>query len=324
MFDLILGSLAPISFAFELLALLLSFYFKHTRIFFIVLNLLLSKILYLYASLYQINLFLSLFLPFVFVLFVLSKKTALILEKSSFIKLGVIFFVGILALFLSKSTNFNASLSEDLFELGFFSPLSDLSAIFFMIELLFLLFWGFLRGELYFVLAFVLLFMQFLFQKSATVSFFEFASLYFALYLLYKSYKTVYFDPVSKLANGKAMKRRLLGLRAYYLGILRFEGLANLERGDKIVVLKKIGKVLRRQKGVQIFHTQEDFILVFEDEGLAKTILKSLKDGFENTSSWLKDKPLQLSVSTALIRGKEDYEESILSLQDAVSKRTTT
>lgn len=318
MFVSVLNSLAPICLVFELLALFLSYYLKDSRIFFIALALLCARTTYLYASLYQAHLFVSLFLPFVFMLFVVLKKSVLVFEKKSLVKVAVLVFVGILALFLSKSTNFNASMDETLFELPFFSPISSVSFIFFVVELLFLVLWGILKSEIHFTIAFALVFVQFLFSWGIAGGFFEFSSLFFVCYLVWHTYKSLYFDTLTKLPNQKALKRMLLGLDDYILGALRLQGLNGLNPKQERILLRKIAKILKKQnKSVRVFRVDEDFIFVFKNEGenVVKSFLSTLKEGFDSTNSWLKDKELKLIISTTFTKNESKIEESLDTLK---------
>ena len=318
MFASILDSLAPICLVFELLALFLSYYLKDSRIFFIALALLCARTTYLYASLYQAHLFVSLFLPFVFALFVVLKKSVLVFEKKSLVKLAVLAFVGVLALFLSKSTNFNASMDEQLFALAFFSPISSVSFVFFVAELVFLLLWGILKDEIHFTIAFALVFVQFLFSTSIQSGFFEFSSLFFVCYMVWHTYKSLYFDTLTKLPNQKALKRTLLGLDSYFLGALRLQGLNGLNPKQERILLKKIAKILKKQdKSVRVFRVDEDFVFVFksESENVVKAFLSTLKQGFDSTNSWLKDKELKLITFTALTKNEAKFEESLDALR---------
>lgn len=314
----IINSLAPICLVFELLALFLSYYLKDSRIFFIALALLCARTTYLYASLYQAHLFVSLFLPFVFMLFVVLKKSVLVFEKKSLVKVAVLVFVGVLALFLSKSTNFNASMDENLFELPFFSPISSVSFVFFVVEFVFLVLWGILKSEIHFTIAFALVFVQFLFSGGIAGGFFEFSSLFFVCYLVWHTYKSLYFDTLTKLPNQKALKRTLLGLDSYILGALRLQGLNGLNPKQERVLLRKIAKILKRQdKSVRVFRVDEDFVFVFKrgGENVVKSFLSTLKDGFDSTNSWLKDKELKLTTSTAFAKNEAKFEESLDALK---------
>ncbi len=316
----ILNSLAPICLVFELLALALSFYLKDSRVFFIALALLCARTTYLYASLYQTHLFVSLFLPFVFMLFVVLKKSVLVFEKKSLVKVAVLVFVGILALFLCKSTNFNASMSQILFEMPFFSPISQLSFIFFVVELLFLLLWGILKEELHFTLAFLLLFVQFSFEKFTQSGFFEFSSLFFVAYLVWHSYKSLYFDAFTKLPNQKALKRMLLGLESYFLGTLRVQGLNAVHSKKERILLKKIAKILKKQdKNVRVFSLDEDFIFVFKNasENEVKEFLNKLQKAFETTNSLLKD--FKFKALTSFVKKEGKFEEQISTLKASLA-----
>lgn len=318
MFVSVLNSLAPICLVFELLALFLSYYLKDSRIFFIALALLCARTTYLYASLYQAHLFVSLFLPFVFMLFVVLKKSVLVFEKKSLVKVAVLVFVGVLALFLSKSTNFNASMDENFFEIPFLSPISSVSFVFFVVEFVFLVLWGILKSEIHFTIAFALVFVQFLFSGGIAGGFFEFSSLFFVCYLVWHTYKSLYFDTLTKLPNQKALKRTLLGLDSYILGALRLQGLNGLNPKQERVLLRKIAKILKRQdKSVRVFRVDGDFVFVFKSggENVVKSFLSALKEGFDSTNSWLKDKELKLTTSTAFAKNEAKFEESLDALK---------
>lgn len=322
MFESVLVSLVPISLVFELCALGLSFYLKDSRIFFIVLSMLCARLTYLLAPFYQAHLFVSLFLPLVFVLFVVLKKSVLVFEKKSLVKLAVLVFVGILGFVLCKSTDFNASMSEKFFDIALFTPISQVSFVFLVAEFAFLLFWGAFKGELHFGVAFGLSFLQFCFESAQKVGFFEFGTLFFVLYLVYHTYKSLYFDTFTKLPNKKALKRKLLGFTSCYLGALRVSGFEHLEPKDEKILFKKIGKILRKQaKNVKVFRVDDDFIFVFEklDESVAREFLRALKNGFENTNSWLKNKALSLKIASALIESKEKFDENLNAIKEALA-----
>lgn len=87
----LLDFLISLSFIFEISALVLSFYFKNSKIFFLTLVLLGAKLPYFYTSFFQANLFVALFLPMVFTLFCLGKHHALILNKKILLQLQPLF-----------------------------------------------------------------------------------------------------------------------------------------------------------------------------------------------------------------------------------------
>lgn len=312
----VLNSLATLSFVFELLALALAFYLKDTRIFFISLALLCARTTYLYASLYQAHLFVSLFLPFVFVLFVLLKNSILVFDKANLSKIAVLIFVGILALFLSKSTSFNDILSHNVLFTSF-KPISQSAFILAGIEFFFLLVWGFYKKEMHFVFAFVFLFLQFIFQSTwSKASFFEFASIFFVFYLLYHSFKLAFFDTLTKLPNQKALKRYILGKEKLLIGALHFENFEELKLKQKKLLFKKIAKILKKQdKNIKIFSINETFILVFNQEkDFAQAFLSRLQRAFNNTSLYLKDKKIQLQNQSILLENQGNFEEVLQEL----------
>lgn len=308
----------------EILALALSFYFKKSKIFFIVLALLCSRSLYLFSSLYQAHVFNFLFLPFVFMLFCVLRSTELIFEKQNLNKLAVLLFVGVLALFLSKNTNFNAALGEKLFSVDlFFTPLSDFSFIFFLILFVFLAFFTFFKKEIYLLSAFFLAFLQFLFETSSKSYFFEFASLVFVYKILYENYLLAYFDPLTKFGNFKAMQRFLVGLKNCSFGIMRIENLDKLDPKTTKIVLKKISKILKHQDfKYQIFMKDKDFVFIFQqsDSKLCKAFLSHLEEGFNNTKFEL-SQGLKLEFKFGFTTLKSSFEESFLELEKSLAPK---
>ncbi|EAL7253133.1 hypothetical protein DUH79_08295, partial [Campylobacter jejuni] len=105
----LLDFLISLSFIFEISALVLSFYFKNSRIFFLTLVLLGAKLPYFYTSFFQANLFVALFLPMVFTLFCLGKHHTLILSKKNIASITTLIFIGILSIILPRNTTFNSA-----------------------------------------------------------------------------------------------------------------------------------------------------------------------------------------------------------------------
>ena len=99
-------------------------------------------------------------------------------------------------------------------------------------------------------------------------------------------------------------------------------GFEHLEQKDEKILFKKIGKILRKQaKNVKVFRVDDDFIFVFEklDESVAREFLRTLKNGFENTNSWLKNKALSLKIASALIESKEKFDENLNAIKEALA-----
>ncbi|TQR40032.1 hypothetical protein DMB95_09155 [Campylobacter sp. MIT 12-8780] len=307
---LLLNSLAMLSFVFELFALFLSFYFKNSRIFFITLALLCMRFVYVYASLYQAHLFVCLFLPFVFVLFALLPASNLVLEKRNLSKIAILIFVLILGFFLSKNTNFNAALSTKLFEnLDF---VSDIAFVFFLVLFMFFLIWCVLKAQIYLSVAFVLSFVQFLFGLDA-YPFFEFASLFFVLYMFYHSYKIMYFDLVTKLPNQKSLKRYLIGLENYQIFILHFNELEAMQEKYALILLKAIAKLLRKNfKNYKIFSVDKDFVFVVNDE----LVLKQIELFFSQVSFKLENEKVILSFALKSLSSKASFEELLREIKE--------
>lgn len=303
--QVILSSLSALSFVFELASLGLGFYFKQSKIFFIALALLCARTLYLYTSLYQAHLFNSLFLPFVFALFVLLPDKHLIFDKANLNKLAILLFTGILALFLSKSTDFNAALSRPL-NLGPLEPLSDLSLVFTAVLALFLLLKSLKSRRFFYLLAFILCFVQFCFARLCGYGFFEFASLLFVFSMLYHHYRLAFLDKRTHLGNLQSLKRYIKGLEGFYLGILQ-----PLNADDEM--MKQVAKVLKHQdlKG-KIFVLEDEFIFVSSDGLDLKENLEQLKKGFEQSA-------LNLNIKINSISPQESLEKSLSELKKGLS-----
>lgn len=310
-----LNSLMPISLVFELICIVLSYYFKDSRVFFIALMLFLSHFIYLFTPLYQAHLFVSLFVPLIFVLFVVMRRGILVFERRNLNKVALLFFGALLSFILSKTTTFNASLQERLFEMPFFQPFSDMSFVFFLAECVFLALWGFLKGEFYFLVGFVLAFVQFLCADFAKASFFEFASLFFVLYLIYHSYKSLYFDTLTRLPNQKALKRRLLGLENVILGAAKFS--LNLAPKNEKKLWRKIAKSLKTQ-APEAFFVDGNFVFIFSSENEARSTLDTIKRGFESIS--LKNDSFHFNITTTFFKTKPNFEDDLSTLQELLDK----
>lgn len=314
MLDITLNSLAPISFVFEILALLLGFYLKNSRVFFIACAFLCARLTYIYAPILQAHLFVSLLLPFVFMLFVVMKKSVLVFDKKSLSKVAVLGIAGLLALILSKSTNFSYDMEKRLFELGF-SPLSDLSFVFFAVEFVFLCVWAFFKREFCFLIAFFLGFVQFLFKNLAEFSFFEFSSLFLVLYLFYDSYKSLYFNALTKLPNEKALKRRLLGLNDFHILAFKIQVNEPLNARQEHIFYKQITRILKRQNK-QIFFANEAFVFIFENSNEIQENLQNLQQKLQNLK--LKEKTLNLKFSSISFKNKANFEDNLNAIKDGL------
>ena len=52
---------------------------------------------------------------------------------------------------------------------------------------------------------------------------------------------------------------------------------------------------------------------------MAREFLRTLKNGFENTNSWLKNKALSLKIASALIESKEKFDENLNAIKEALA-----
>lgn len=278
-----LQSLSIFSIFFEILALGLAFYFKNTRIFFLSFALLVFHLPYLYASAFQAHLFVSLFLPLIFILLSVKQMGKLVIEQKNLSSVILLIFVAILSFFLSKNTNFNAAnLDFHFLNLSFFKPLSELSFLFFIFIFIILIIKSFKNRESYLFLAFLGANFQFLFQSFWGFNYFEFASLVFCIYLIYQAYKIAFFDALTKLPNEKNLRHFVKGKDSYIIALLHFNEFRDTQEIYLKLILKQIAKILKRFKA-KIFIVDKDFILIFDDKNTALNHLAFLESTLKNT-----------------------------------------
>ncbi|TKX32668.1 hypothetical protein [Campylobacter aviculae] len=277
-----LDFLSYFSLIFEFLALFLAFYFKNTRIFFITLALLIFHLPYFFASVFQAHLFVSLFLPLIFVLLGVKKISDKILERSNLSSVLIIFLIAILSFILPNNTSFNANSLDFHLNIPFFSPISDLAFLFFILFSFILIIQGFKRKEYCFFLAFIGANLQFLFDFLCGVKYFEFASLIFCFVILYQIYRNLFFDPLTKLPNEKKLMHYLKGENHYIIALLHFNELKHTQESYVKLILKQIAKILKRFKA-KIFIVEKDFILIFNDKNTALNHLAFLESTLKNT-----------------------------------------
>lgn len=270
-----------LSLIFELLALALSLYFSNARIFFLTLALLGAKIPYLFTSVLQAHLFVSLFLPFVFLIFFLKKFPAKIFDRANLSAILLLAFMGILALILPQNTHFvSAALNFEIF--NFFETINELGFIIFLSSGLFLGLKALRNLEFYPIVALVGMYVNFLFEKTWEIKYYEFASAVFCFYLLQNAYKALFYDALTKLPNQKKLEFFLKNKESYTLALLHFCELQSTKESYKKLILKQIAKILKRFR-CQIFILNDDFILVFKDKNAALHHLAYLESTLKNT-----------------------------------------
>lgn len=307
-----------LSLIFEILALILSFYFHHTRIFFLTLTLLMIRIPYLFTSILQAHLFASLFLPFVFLIFFLKKFPPKIFDKENFSAFTLLFFIGILSLILPQNTHFN-SINLNFHFFSFFNPLNELGFIFFLLGCLFLVLKSLKNYEFYPVLAFVAMYINFLFEKSWSVKYYEFASAIFCLYLLYNAYKMLFYDTLTKLPNQKKLEFFLKHKTNYTIALVHFYELKDTKEAYKKLILKQIAKILKRFKS-KIFILEEDFVLIFRDKNTALQHLAYLESTLKNTPIKLENEEFKADFQIVWQENESGLSQNLTSLKKQIFK----
>ncbi|WP_260377585.1 hypothetical protein, partial [Campylobacter hepaticus] len=308
--------LISLSLIFEILTLILSFYFKNSKIFFLTLTLLSIKVPYFYSSIFQANLFISLFLPMIFTLFCLGKHHILILNKRNIISLSSIIFINILSLILPKNTIFNsANLDFHFISSNFFKPVNELGFLFFLTGLFLILIKTFKSKEYYLLVAFFGAYLQFLFQKGAGIKYFELASLIFCFYLLNHVYKLAFFDTLTKLPNEKNLIRFIKGKNNYIIALLHFNELKETQDNYTKLILKQIAKILKRFKA-KIFIIENDFILIFNDKNKALNHLAFLESTLKNTEFILENENFKPNFKLVWQENQKNLEQNLQSLKE--------
>lgn len=317
---LLLKTLPSMTLVFNILALFLAYFFKQNKIFFLLLLILCARALSLVASEYQAHLFISVFLPFSFVLFVFLQDSKLVFERINFIKFAYLAFMGFVALILSTSTNFNASITSEIFGLStqFFKPISELSFCVFWAGMIFLLFSYFKNNDFHFLLAYIGLNVQFLFYNNVDLGYYEFASLVFIVFLAYKAYKIAFFDSITNLPNLKALRRYSQGLENFHLAIIELKNLNSIcsENGIKMqeFILNSFAKILKKALHTRIFKDERDFfIIIFEDENVAfiQSKLQSLENFMQKYTFEFKEQSAKLEIKLCLSSKNENVEDSL-------------
>ncbi|QOR01432.1 diguanylate cyclase [Campylobacter sp. 2014D-0216] len=317
---LLLKTLPSMTLVFNVLALFLAYFLKQNKIFFLLLLILCARALSLVASEYQAHLFISVFLPFSFVLFVFLQDSKLVFERINLIKFAYLAFMGLVALILSTSTNFNASITSEIFGLSthFFTPISELSYCVFWVGFIFLLFSYFQNNDFHFLLAYMGLSVQFLFYNNIDLGYYEFASLVLIGFLAYKAYKIAFFDTLTNLPNLKALRRYAQGLENFHLALVEVKNINEIyhQNGLKMgeFVLYNFGRILKKALHARIFKDDKDcFIIVFENENIAfvQSKLQMLENFIQKYTFELKEQKAKLDIKLCLSSKNENLEESL-------------
>ncbi|EPE3793623.1 diguanylate cyclase domain-containing protein [Campylobacter lari] len=316
----LLSFLPSFSLVLEFLALFLAYFFKQNKIFFLLLLILCARALSLVASEYQAHLFISVFLPFSFVLFVFLQDSKLVFERINLVKFAYLTFMGFVALILSTSTNFNASITSEILGLStqFFKPISELSFCVFWVGMIFLLFSYFKNNDFHFLLAYMGLSVQFLFYNSVDLGYYEFASLVLIGFLVYKAYKIAFFDTLTNLPNLKALRRYAKGLENFHLALIEVKNINEIyhQKGLKMgeFIMHEFARILKKALHARVFKDDKDyFIIVFENENIAfvQSKLQMLENFMQKYSFEFKEQNAKLEIKLCLSSKNENIEESL-------------
>ena len=301
-----------LSLVFEIFTLFLALFLKNNRIFFLSLALLLFHLPYFYTSIFQAHLFVSLFLPLIFTLFSVKKVKNLLKENLSFF--AMLFLTLVLSIILPNNTSFNSANLNFNF-LSFLKPLNELGFVFFVCFGFILLLKCFKNREFYLLLAYLGANFQFLFESLWTFSYIEFASLMLFFELIYKKFKDLFFDELTKLPNEKYLSHYTKAKKQYFLALLHFSELKDTKEVYKKLILKQISKLLRRFKA-RIFIVENDFILVFNDKNETLNHLAFLESTLKNTDFKLENEIFKPEFQLVFMQNKESLRQDLKSLRD--------
>ncbi|KAA6229848.1 hypothetical protein FMM56_07390 [Campylobacter sp. LR264d] len=303
------------SLIFDFIVICLAFYFLYTRIFFISLGLLIAKSTYLYTSIYQAHLINFTFLPLLFGLLCLSKENKIIFCKENLINFLCLIVFMFISIFLSKNTNFLSEISKvKIINLSIFTPLSEFGFIIFSIMAFLVLARCIKSMQHYLLLAYILAFVQFLYTRLSLCSYFEFASFVFFVYLIFKLYKAFFYDEMTKLPNQKMLRYYLKNKENFVIALLHFNEFDYVQTAYKRLILRQLGKVLRKFK-TKIFVSDDDFVLVFENQNKALKHLAFLESLLRNKEFSIEDEKFKLDFKIVWSNNTKELTQSLKDLK---------
>lgn len=308
LFSSLNDALFLLALVFDLILILTSIYFKEEKLFFLAFLLLIFKLGFFYASLYQAKLFASLFLPFFFAIFVFIKEQKQIINPTNAIKFALLAFVFLLSLYLEQNTNFNASLDKKFFIPQGFEPTSQLGLIVFILALIFLLLKALSDFNFAYVVALILAYLPF-FSRFFTASF---ACMFLFIYLLYRQYRFAFYDKQSKLANKKALQRFYKGSSYDFLALFKLDKKEKLNEKKEQALSEITISFLNRVLDNKLFLYKEGvYASLFKDGNEAKQKLELIRSFIEKHSFRLGSEDYKTTMSIAFVYIKIDLEYSL-------------
>lgn len=315
-FNELILSLPTASFILEILALIMALYFRKYNIIAITLLLLISKIVYLFSSAYQVNIFMSIFIPFMFVILLTLKKD--FDSFKSLLPLVLAFFIYIiLGIFLSQNTNFIVSVTKPFLNANL--AITDISLMFSMMFFIYLCILRlFIKFQKIYFLAYFLALFEFIFFKffeKSDLTYFEFASLVFLISIGIEGYKLAFFDALTKVLNRRAYDRTRI-LQNDVLCVLDIDFFKKVndtyghDAGD--FILKEIAKILKKNLKKVFRFGGEEFVIVFKNLNITHCVdeLEKIRKIIENETFHFKDKDIKITVSMGVAQINDDKEST--------------
>ncbi len=296
-----ISSLATISVVFEILTLIFAFYFKQGKIFFLTFALFLFRFLYFFAPLDKVNLLLAIFLPLLWFLFCLLPSKNLLFSRLNLSKTLTLLFLFFFFLFCLKLPYINTKIDEFL---GSYENFTELILLPFLAIFILLALISFFKAQRYQALSLVLAHISFFTNYTKEFFYFEFASLFFLVYIFYDKYKELFFDPLTFLPNENSLKRFIKARENLKFMLLKFELLDSLQEKYARLYLKKMAKILRYlSKDYKIFSSKSGFIFVCDNE-VKLTELEHVISSLKNTEIKIRKERISLPISTKMLDEK--------------------
>lgn len=309
-------SLPSATFILEILALIIALYFKKHNVVIITLLLLSSKVIYLFSSAYQVNIFVSLFMPLMFSILLTLKKEYDSLK--SFLPIILVFCVYIiLGIFLPQNTTFMVSVTAKFLNQNF--AISDLSLVFFGIFLVYLCALKLFNNldKAYFFAYFGALFEFIFFNlfEKVDLTYFEFASLVFLIAIGIEGYKLAFFDALTKVLNRRAYDRlRLINNDILCVCDIDFFKKVNDTYGHDAgdFILKEVAKILKKNVDKVYRFGGEEFIIAFKNSNLNTCVekLDNIRKMIENEVFVFNKTNIKITISMGVSVVKNDKNEA--------------
>lgn len=298
-------SLPSITFIFEILVIIIALYLKKINILLITTLFLFSRIFYLFLNIYEVNIFISIFMPFIFAMLITLKKEFDDIKQI----LPILFLFGlyiILGFIFINNTNFIMALNQELLEQN--TAINDLFLFIFFIFFIYLIairyfvFFENIVFVAYFLSVIEFIFYSF-FEKNYT-TYFELASFAFLVSICIELYKLIFYDFLTKIKNSKAydITRVLSKDVICIISIDYFDNLSNKNIEFSNYILIKIAGILS-DNFKNVYKIDGDkFLILFKKADFKNCLiqLEELRKAISKTNFDFNGNILQITISAGV------------------------